>query len=396
MILDWIKNLLFSNKKNAQLYVKNLTKTYGDSDQLEIGLYDGNVPLPNKKIGININNVDYYRTTDSDGIARININLQPNKYKAYVSFSDDEYKYVNAYADIIVNPKSMKTHMEGTNINMTYKDGTKYQCAVYDENNNRVKETVTITINGVPYTKEADSEGLYKLNINLNPGTYSIKAEYKGSKFYEPSVVNNTIVIKNKPVEVKPVETVKSVECQNPYESSPHPTGSGCNGMGQNTSTYCAPSSVHKCLYKFGIRDISQGQLASWMGTGSAGTSHAGIETGIAKVNKVKGTNISIAWYNLSDLGWEKIGKLLCQPNKAVFCHVLYKNGGTCNGSGNYGHYELLTKVNTATKYVKVLNSLGGKCGSCYCGFYQDRTMACQEQFIKGISQKSIAVLTKN
>ena len=40
------------------------------------------------------------------------------------------------------------TRMEGTNINMTYKDGTQYQCAVYDvQNNSRVKDTVTLVLN---------------------------------------------------------------------------------------------------------------------------------------------------------------------------------------------------------------------------------------------------------
>ena len=183
--------------------------------------------------------------------------------------------------------------------------------------------------------------------------------------------------------------------CTNPYTSTPHPTTPGCDGMAQNTPTWCGPSALHKGLYKFGIRDISQAQLAAWAGTGSAGTSHAGLETAIAKVNKQKGVNITFKWYNLSDLGWKKIGELLCKPNTAVFAHILYKNGGTCNGSGNFGHYELITKVNLSTKYVKVLNSLGSRCGRCYCGYYQDRTMMCEERFITGISQKSIAVLTK-
>ena len=189
--------------------------------------------------------------------------------------------------------------------------------------------------------------------------------------------------------------TTTTNNCTNPYTSTPHPTTPGCNGMAQNTSTWCGPSALHKGLYKFGIRDISQAQLAAWAGTGSAGTSHAGLQTAIAKVNRQKGINITLKWYNLSDLGWKKIGELLCKPNVAVFCHILYKNGGTCSGSGNFGHYELLTKVNLSTKYVKVLNSLGSKCGRCYCGYYQDRTIACQERFIKGISQKSIAVLEK-
>jgi hypothetical protein len=278
------------------------------------------------------------------------------------------------------------TWMDGIDINMTYKDGSKYQCAVYDKDG-RVAGNVNLTVNGKTYNRTPDDTGLYKLTINLEPGTYPIKAEYLGDDTHLASSVNNTIIVN---------ETPKPTGCTNPYESSPHPTSYGCNGMGQNNSTCCGPSALHKILYKFGIRDITQGTLSSWAGTTSAGTSHQGLETAIAKVNQEKGTNLRIDWYNLSELGWENIGKIICQPNKAAFCHILYQNGGTCDGDGEYGHYELLTRVNTETEYVQVLNSLGGYCGNCYCGYYQDRSIACQEHFIRGISQKSIAVVSMN
>ena len=278
------------------------------------------------------------------------------------------------------------TWMDGIDINMTYQDGSKYQCAVYDKDG-RVAGNVNLTVNGKTYNRTPDDTGLYKLTINLEPGTYPIKAEYLGDDTHLASSVNNTIIVN---------ETPKPTGCTNPYESSPHPTSYGCNGMGQNNSTCCGPSALHKILYKFGIRDITQGTLSSWAGTTSAGTSHQGLETAIAKVNQEKGTNLRIDWYNLSELGWENIGKIICQPNKAAFCHILYQNGGTCDGDGEYGHYELLTRVNTKTEYVQVLNSLGGYCGNCYCGYYQDRSIACQEHFIRGISQKSIAVVSMN
>ena len=207
-ILEWIKNLFASDKRNAQLYVKDLTKTFGESDKFEVGLYDGTTPLANRSVTINVNGKDYQKTTDNDGIARLNINLGVGEYTPLVSFADDEYKLVTAYSKITILPKPLATRMEGTDINMTVNDGTKYQCAVYDENNNRVKDSVNITVNGVTYNRQADNEGLYKLNINLNEGTYPIKAEYKGNSLYKPSYVNNTIKIKAKPVEPpKPVVT---------------------------------------------------------------------------------------------------------------------------------------------------------------------------------------------
>ena len=284
--------------------------------------------------------------------------------------------------------EKMATSMEGTDINMNYKDGTQYQCAVYDVNG-RVAGTVNLTVNGKTYTRTPDSAGLYKLNMNLPVGNYTLNAAYVGDDTHLPSTVKNNIII-NEP---KPQPTPG---CTNPYTSSPHPTEPGCNGMGQNNSVYCGPSSIHKSIYKFGIRNIPQGQIAQWAGTTDDGTSHDGINTAIAKISQVTGTNLSVEWYNLSELGWENIGKILCQPNKAVLCHILYQNGGTCEGSGYYGHYESLVKVNLETRYVKVINSLGDYCGNCYCGYYQDRSIACQEQFISGISQKSICVITKN
>ena len=368
-----------------KITVNNLNMKYRDGSKFTAKLTDiDDNPLSGINVLFKVNGASYTRATNNEGIASLNINLNPGDYNILT--------YAVDAVNSTIHIDKGATRMEGTDINMTYKDGTKYQCAVYDDNG-RVSGSVEITVNGVPYIRSTEGDGLAKLNINLNPGTYKVSSVFYGDASHEGSSVENTIVV-NKAPEPAPTPTPKK-ECTNPYTSSPHPTASGCNGMGQNTSTYCAPSSVHKCLYKFGIRDISQATLASWMATNSSGTSHQGIETGIAKVNQVKGTNIKIQWYNKSDLSWEEIGKILCQPNKAIFCHILYKNGGTCSGSGNYGHYELLTKVNTDTGYVKVLNSLGGYCGSCYCGFYQDRTMACQEQFMRGISQKSICIITK-
>lgn len=386
-LLDIIKNL-FGNKKNARLITEELVKTYGDKEQLEVALYDeNNTPLSNKKVKFNVNGVDYYKITDNDGIARMNINLSPGTYTPLISFSDDEYNLTTAFTTIIIKPVKKETRMEGTNINMTYKDGTQYQCAVYDDNG-RVAGNVELTVNGVTYNKTPDNTGLYKLNINLSPGNYTITAKYLGDDTHLPSNITNSIKVN---------EAKKEVTCTNPYSSTPHPTGSGCNGMGQNNAYCCGPSAIHKIIYKFGIHDISQSQIAAWAGTTSGGTSHQGLETAIAKINQVKGTKLSIKWYNKSELTWEKIGQIICQPNKGVFCHLLYKNGGTCSGSGNFGHYEALVKVNTSTQYVKVINSLGSKCNNgCYCGYYQDRTMSCQEQFMRGISQKSIAVITKN
>ena len=106
-ILEVIKNFLSNNKKNARFITKTLVKTYGDPEPLEVGLYDKNTPIDNEDIGIEVNGKQYIRTTDNDGIARLNINLGAGNYtaKLYWKGINGEYNSVTGYVDIIVDPQ---------------------------------------------------------------------------------------------------------------------------------------------------------------------------------------------------------------------------------------------------------------------------------------------------
>lgn len=199
-ILEYIKNLFSTDKKTANIYATTLQKKYGEKEPLEIALYDKKTPIINQKVMIEINKRVYEKTTDDKGVAKLNINLPVGKYKATIHFDSREYYEETAYATVIIAPNPKPTRMEGTNFTMNEHDGSKYQCAVYDEENNRIKDQVSITVNGVTYVRTADENGLYKLNINLNQGTYPVKAQFKGNDFFKPSYVNNTIIIQKKQI----------------------------------------------------------------------------------------------------------------------------------------------------------------------------------------------------
>ena len=63
------------------LTAKDMTKKYGSPDQFVANLVDGQgKAFANQKIEFNINGVFYYRTTDSTGAAKLNINLMPGEY----------------------------------------------------------------------------------------------------------------------------------------------------------------------------------------------------------------------------------------------------------------------------------------------------------------------------
>ena len=175
----------------------------------------------------------------------------------------------------------------------------------------------------------------------------------------------------------------------NIYTSSPHPTKPGCGGMGQDTSYYCGVSALQKVLFKFGIKDYSQSTLAKWAGTTRKGTGHDGIRTAVAKVNKLKGTNIKVTEKTFTEAGgWKGIAKILANKNQDIIFHNKYRL--------EYGHYEVMNQLNLTTNYTKVLNSLGKKCpNTCYCGYVEDRSCKTMKQYMDAVSQKSLIILTK-
>ena len=176
-------------------------------------------------------------------------------------------------------------------------------------------------------------------------------------------------------------------KCTNPYKSLPINSKKGCDNMGQNNSYYCGVCALQKVLYKLGIK-ISQKELASYAGTTTAGTSHAGIRTAIAQVSRKYNIKLIVKEYNFSELGFEKLAKLICKPNSDVITHLYYRL--------QYGHYEKIKSIDLKNETVEVVNSLGSKCGNgCYCGYIEQRSFSIEKQYFKGISQKSIILVTR-
>ena len=199
-------------------------------------------------------------------------------------------------------------------------------------------------------------------------------------------------------------KTVKKDNCSNPYTSSPHYTTLGCNKLGQCTCYFCGPHSIHQAIRKFGITKYSEKQIAGWCATTTKGTDHQGINTAIAKISKESGVKLTVQWKNFSDLGKDAnarflaLAKLLCKKDTAVLTHIGYQGAGSSASGTIFGHYETLDKINTQTKYVRALNSLGNKkSDGSYQGHLQDRTYNLQATYFRNTpgGQKAICIITK-
>ena len=145
-----------------------------------VGL-DGKIVGKGAKVTFNINGVFYNRTTDENGYARLNINLNP---KSYVITA--EYNGCKVSNTIVVKPI-----LTASDLIKKYGDSEPFKVKLVDGKGKELAgETVTFNINGVMYNRITDNSGIAKLNINLMPGKYIITSSYSNG-----ATISNTITI---------------------------------------------------------------------------------------------------------------------------------------------------------------------------------------------------------
>ena len=157
------------NTQNIKLTVENLEKYYGGSEKLNATLKDGaGNPIANKTITFTINGQKYNRTTNSNGIASLAINLRPGVYDVTTM-----YYNMSVYSNVVV-----KTTIESKDLVKMYQNGTQFFATFLGTDGKPLANNtkVTFNINGVFYTRQTNENGVARLNINLRPGEYILTA----------------------------------------------------------------------------------------------------------------------------------------------------------------------------------------------------------------------------
>ena len=167
------------------LIAENLVKYFRNASQFFISLMDGeDNPVSGVNITMNINGIFYNRLTNENGTAKLNINLEPGEY---ILTAADPLTGLQMSYNITVLPVLFADNLE-----MKYKDGSTFNALVLNgEEKPLANAKVTFNVNGVFYTRYANSSGIAKLNINLMAGEYIITSEYDGMR------ISNTITIKD-------------------------------------------------------------------------------------------------------------------------------------------------------------------------------------------------------
>ena len=158
-----VKNTILGN--DTTLYFRNGT-------QYVAKFLDSNgKALANTDVKFNINGVFYTRVTDENGIARLNIRLDPASYiiTAYNSVTGEQK----------ANEVTVLPRIIAKDLSMKYLDGSTFNAALVDGQGKAISGVnITFNINGVFYHRTTDADGVTKLNIRLMPGEYIITSMY--------------------------------------------------------------------------------------------------------------------------------------------------------------------------------------------------------------------------
>ena len=159
----------------------DLTKYYLNASKFQATIYDKNGSLAvGKNVTFNINGVFYTKTTDSNGVVSLTINLRPGEY-----IITTMYEGLAVGNNIVVLPTLVTR-----DLNMTYGDGSNFTAQTLDgQGKPLANQNVTFNINGVFYNKVTNDNGVASLIMRLMSGKYII------TSYWNDFQTGNTIII---------------------------------------------------------------------------------------------------------------------------------------------------------------------------------------------------------
>ena len=159
----------------------DLTKYYLNASKFQATIYDKNGSLAvGKNVTFNIYGVFYTKTTDSNGVVSLAINLRPGEY-----IITTMYEGLAVGNNIVVLPTLVTR-----DLNMTYGDGSNFTAQTLDgQGKPLANQNVTFNINGVFYNKITDDNGVASLTMRLMSGKYII------TSYWNDFQTGNTIII---------------------------------------------------------------------------------------------------------------------------------------------------------------------------------------------------------
>ena len=179
-----------------EIYVNNKLRVSGSGNSSFDGYHTVSLPEyisidKGDEFSIILNNTQLPMLTESRQ------NFQKNKSLVYQDNTWKDTYYNKATISLKIYTQKSIPELKTEDIVKYYKNSTQFTADVGDSG-----KEVIFEVNGNNYTRISDDKGIATMNINLNPGNYTIKTTYAGKKA-ETKSPSEKIVIQND-IEVLP------------------------------------------------------------------------------------------------------------------------------------------------------------------------------------------------
>ena len=188
------KNVVI-NRVSAKILAYHLVVKYNDGKSYKATVKDssGKV-LKQVSVKFTVNGKSYTKKTDSNGVAKLKIDLPVGYYSIKTGLSDSVYTASEVSKRILVNG----TKFTASDLYVGAGSNVYYSVKLIDGKSNAVKSAaVKFTVNGKTYTKKTNSNGVAKINVGkLNAGNYKVKYSYDSSKGTSTIHVIDSVTLK--------------------------------------------------------------------------------------------------------------------------------------------------------------------------------------------------------
>lgn len=169
-------------------------------EYFNIQLVDSNgKPLAGKKVQIGFNGNVYNRTTDSNGRAKLQINLKnAGTYTFAIAFlGDDDYNGSFIVSKIVVKKQTPKLSTSSKTYKASAKSKTLTATIKTAKGNAISGKTIKFIINGKTYTAKTNKKGIAKVKVKLpKKKTYRFTVKFAGDNCYSAKSTSAKVVIK--------------------------------------------------------------------------------------------------------------------------------------------------------------------------------------------------------
>ena len=181
--------------KNPTFTVKSTTTFgYGAGTPFKVALTSDKIPLSGQTVKLTVAGTTYTKTTDSNGLVSLPIDLEKGDYT--ISYSNTASSQINKKTQ-----SSPIKVIERSPTSLNWKSPTSFnqgvqscQILVLDSNSKTITDgTVKLTVNSVDYTASVASNGYATIKASFTPGTYSVSYTYNGDNLNAPTTGTTSV-----------------------------------------------------------------------------------------------------------------------------------------------------------------------------------------------------------